>query len=398
MICIQRLLFGIVSSQDIFKRAFDETFNDIPDVYCIADDVLIAARTREEHDLAVNKIIQRCQDSGFRLNPKKAKILLEEINYFGHTLSKKRLKPHMKKIQGIEQLAMPRNKRELQSLLEMFNYLGKFIPNLAAKMKDLHALIKKNAEFAWEDTHQDTRNKAEVKDNKTLQYFDPQKEITIECDEGLGACLLQDGTPVNFTSRGLIDAETRYCNLQREMLAVAWAVNHYRQYVYGQRFKIVNDHTPLQQIIKKDIRDTSTWLQRLLQRCQGYDLTIEYKKGVEMHISDCLSRCVPSPAPNLGPVFPETSQIGIFEITAANESDIHKIRSTQKRDPVFQELECLSQEGWPEHHNQVSVLATADWGYRHDIAVIDGNVKSQRSLVPQKMCERLLQKLHRVHQ
>ena len=398
MICIQRLLFGIVSSQDIFKRAFDETFNDIPDVYCIADDVLIAARTREEHDLAVNKIIQPCQDSGFRLNPKKAKILLEEINYFGHTLSKKRLKPHMKKIQGIEQLAMPRIKRELQSLLGMFNYLGKFIPNLAAKMKDLHALIKKNAEFAWEDTHQDTRNKAEVKDNKTLQYFDPQKEITIECDEGLGACLLQDSTPVNFTSRGLIDAETRYCNLEREMLAVAWAVNHYRQYVYGQRFKIVNDHTPLQQIIKKDIRDTSTWLQRLLQRCQGYDLTIEYKKGVEMHISDCLSRCVPSPAPNLGPVFPETSQIGIFEITAANESDIHKIRSTQKRDPVFQELECLSQEGWPEHHNQVSVLATADWGYRHDIAVIDGNVKSQRSLVPQKMCERLLQKLHRVHQ
>ena len=81
-----------------------------------------------------------------------------------------------------------------------------------------------------------------------------------------------------------------------------------------------------------------------------------------------------------------------------DESDIHKIQSTQKRDPVFQELECLSQEGWPEHHNEVSVLATADWGYRHDIAVIDGNVKSQRSLVPQKMWERLFQKLHRVHQ
>ena len=49
-------------------------------------------------------------------------------------------------------------------------------------------------------------------------------------------------------------------------------------------------------------------------------------------------------------------------------------------------------------HRQCPVLATADWGFRHDIAVIDGNVKSQRSLVPQKMCERLLQKLHRVHQ
>lgn len=388
MICIQRLLFGIVSSQDIFKRAFDETFNDIPDVYCIADDVLIAARTREEHDLAVNKIIQRCQDSGFRLNPKKAKILLEEINYFGHTLSKKRLKPHMKKIQGGTTVTA----RNVQLPGKVYTQPGCQDEGPPRSDKEKCRIC------VGRHIHQDTRNKAEVKDNKTLQYFDPQKEITIECDEGLGACLLQDGTPVNFTSRGLIDAETRYCNLEREMLAVAWAVNHYRQYVYGQRFKIVNDHTPLQQIIKKDIRDTSTWLQRLLQRCQGYDLTIEYKKGVEMHISDCLSRCVPSPAPNLGPVFPETSQIGIFEITAANESDIHKIRSTQKRDPVFQELECLSQEGWPEHHNQVSVLATADWGYRHDIAVIDGNVKSQRSLVPQKMCERLLQKLHRVHQ
>ena len=84
----------------------------------------------------------------------------------------------------------------------------------------------------WEETHTKIfeARKAELKDNMTLQYFDPQKEIIIECDasqKGLGACLLQDGKPVNFSSRSLIDAETRYCNLERKMLAVAWAVNHY---------------------------------------------------------------------------------------------------------------------------------------------------------------------------
>ena len=244
--------------------------------------------------------------------------------------------------------------------------------------------------------------KAEVNDNTILQYFDPQKEIVIECDasqKGLGACILQDGKPVNFSSRSLIEAETRYCNLECELLAVAWAVNHYRQYVYERRFKIVSDHSPLQQIIKKDIRDTTTWLQRLLLRCQGYDFTIKYKKGVEIHMSDCLSRCVPPPAPNQGPVFPETNQIGIFEVAVANESDIQKIQLTQKKDPVFQELERLCQEGWPEHRNQVPELAIAYWDYRHDIAVIDGIiVKTQRILVLQKMCEYLLRKLHRVHQ
>ena len=400
----KRLPFGLVSSQDVFQRAVDETFGDIPDVYCIADDILVAARTREEHDVAVNRVIQRCRDSGFRLNPKKARILLDQINFFGHTLTKEGLKPDAKKIQGIKRLAVPSNKQELQSLLGMFNYLGKFVPNLAAKTQDLRALVKKNAEFVWEETHTKIFEslKAELKDNMTLQYFDPQKEIVIECDasqKGLGACLLQDGKPVNFSSRSLIDAESRYSNLEREMLAVAWAVNHYRQYVYGRRFKIVSDHSPLQQIIKKDIRAVTTRLQRLLLRCQGYDFTIEYKKGVEMHISDCLSRCVPPPAPNQGPVFPETNQIGIFEVTAANESDIQKIRSAQKNDPVFQELESLCQQGWPGHRNQVPELAVAYWDYRHDIAVIDGIiVKSHRIVVPQKMRECLLQKLHRVHQ
>ena len=28
-----------MSSQDVFQRAFNETFSDIPDVYCIADDL-----------------------------------------------------------------------------------------------------------------------------------------------------------------------------------------------------------------------------------------------------------------------------------------------------------------------------------------------------------------------
>ena len=120
----KRLPFGLLSSQDVFQRAVDETFSDIPDVYCIADDVPIAARTKEEHDLAVNRIIQRCQDSDFRLNPKKAKTLLDEISYFGHTLTKEGLKPDTKKVRGIKRLAVPKNKQELQSLLGMFNYLA----------------------------------------------------------------------------------------------------------------------------------------------------------------------------------------------------------------------------------------------------------------------------------
>jgi hypothetical protein len=241
-----------------------------------------------------------------------------------------------------------------------------------------------------------------VSENTVLHYFDPNKDIVIECDasqKGLGGCIIQEGHPVNFASRSLTDAESRYCNLGREMLAVAWAVNHYRQFVYGRKFTVISDHSPLQQILKKDIRDVTTRLQRLLLRVQGYDFSIEYKRGTEMHISDCLSRCVPPASTRQGPVFPETSNIGIFEVTTATESDIQKIRSAAKKDSTFKELTRLIQVGWPEHRNQVADVATAYWDYRYDMAIIDGLItKSHRILVPQDMRESLLKKLHRVHQ
>ena len=123
-------------------------------------------------------------------------------------------------------------------------------------------------------------------------------------------------------------------------------------YVYG-RFKIVSD-----QSITTDNQERHNTCNHLVAKTFAA-MSIEYKKGVEMHISDCLSRCVPPPAPNQGPVFPENSQIGIFEVTAAKESDIQKIRSAEQKDPVFQELERICQQGWPEHRNQVPELTVA---------------------------------------
>lgn len=254
----KRMPFGLNSSQDIFQRAVDQTFGDIPDVYGIADDLLVAAETKKEFDKAINRIIQRCRDSGFRLNPDKLKILLEEVPFFGFILTKDGLKADPKKVKGIQRLQPPTNKLELQSLLGCFNYLGRFIPNLSAKTFDLRKLLSKGSEFNWTDQH--TRLLEGLKQcvikAPTLSYFDPKKDILIECDaseKGLGAWLLQDGKPVDFASRSLTDVETRYSNIEREMLGVTWAVLYYKQFVYGQKFTVYNDHQPLETIFKKDL-------------------------------------------------------------------------------------------------------------------------------------------------
>ena len=81
-----------------------------------------------------------------------------------------------------------------------------------------------------------------------MSYFDSQKPTQIIMDAspvGLGGLLIQDGKVISYASRTLTDVECRYSQKGREMLALAWAVEHFHLYVYGAQFTIVTDHKPL---------------------------------------------------------------------------------------------------------------------------------------------------------
>ena len=62
---------------------------------------------------------------------------------------------------------------------------------------------------------------------------------------------MQKGQPVAFASRALTDTETRYAQIEKEMLAVVFALQTFNQYVYGQTVTVQDDHKPLEVIAKK---------------------------------------------------------------------------------------------------------------------------------------------------
>ena len=60
---------------------------------------------------------------------------------------------------------------------------------------------------------------------RPLRYYDRTKPVTLQCDaslKGLGACIIQDGQPIAFASKSLMDTETRYANIKRELLAIIY--------------------------------------------------------------------------------------------------------------------------------------------------------------------------------
>ena len=109
---------------------------------------------------------------------------------------------------------------------------------------------------------------------------------------GLGAVLLQE-TPeglstIQYASRALSAAERKYSTVERELLAIIWAVEKFRPYLEVGHFKVYSDQKSLQWVRKA--RDPTGRLARWVMRLQPFDFTIIYHAGKLNAVADALSR------------------------------------------------------------------------------------------------------------
>jgi len=111
------------------------------------------------------------------------------------------------------------------------------IPNFSDFTALLRALLKKDMSWSWSEQHDlaFSHLKQLVVSAPVLRFFDPSKPVVIQTDSsstGLGSCLLQDGLPIAYASTALADSETRYAQIEQELLAVVFATEKFFQYIY----------------------------------------------------------------------------------------------------------------------------------------------------------------------
>ena len=100
----------------------------------------------------------------------------------------------------------------------------------------------------------------------------------------------QEEKPIAFASKSLSDCESRYANIERELLAVVFGCERFHTYLYGQSFIVESDHKPLSSIHLKHLTSAPPRLQRMLLRLAKYDIDVRYRPGKELVLSDHLSR------------------------------------------------------------------------------------------------------------
>ena len=91
---------------------------------------------------------------------------------------------------------------------------------------------------------------------------------------------------IAFAGRALTDPETRYEQIEKEMLRVVFALQKFDQYIFGRSVTVQSDHKPLVAISNKPLRSAPKRLQGMLLKMQKYDATILYKPGPEMYLAD----------------------------------------------------------------------------------------------------------------
>ena len=216
-----RLPFSLNLSQDVFQEGMDQILEQCPGTISIADDVGVFGRTEEEHNANLHQLMRAAQKHGLVFNGDKCKIKTSKLHFFGLVFDANGVHPDPARIDDIRRMTKPAEADELREFLGIATYMSPFIPMLSANTATLRDLIKKDAIFAWNSSHDKAfeSTKKLICREVTLAYFKPGADTVIQVDasgRGLGAVLMQAGKPIAFASKSLSDCEIRYANIERE--------------------------------------------------------------------------------------------------------------------------------------------------------------------------------------
>ena len=197
-----------------------------------------------------------------------------------------------------------------------------------------------------------------------LHFYSLHDEVTIQCDasqSGLGAALLQNGQMVAYSSCALTSAETHYAQIEKELLAIVFACQHYDAYIFGREsVQVETDHKPLVLIMQKP---APSRLQRMLLRLQRYNVKLKYKQGKQMYVVDTLSRAYL-------PITDSSDFVHSLESTdhtislSLNAEHLHQLKHASRDDPVLQQLRETVLCGWPENKADVSECLLPYYDFR----------------------------------
>ncbi|GFT95901.1 hypothetical protein TNCV_312381 [Trichonephila clavipes] len=136
--------FGLKNASATFQREMNKAlscYREFSRAYI--DDIAIFSKNWEEHLLHLDTILTKLSELNFTVNLKKCAFGKAQIKYLGHIIGSGKHEPDPEKTAVINNLPVPKTKKELRSVLGLCNYYREYIPKYSELVYPLTELTKR---------------------------------------------------------------------------------------------------------------------------------------------------------------------------------------------------------------------------------------------------------------
>ncbi|XP_035845639.1 uncharacterized protein LOC110933891 [Helianthus annuus] len=295
----RRMPFGLCNAPATFQRCMMSIFSDIvgESLEIFMDDFSIFGSSFDTCLDQLEKVLKRCVEKNLVLSWEKSHFMVQEGIVLGHVVSSRGIEVDRAKVQVISTLPYPTNVKGIRSFLGHAGFYRRFIKGFSDITKPLCKLLLKDQPFEFNQECQNAFNvlKQKLVEAPILQSPNWSLPFEIMCDASdyaVGAVLGQrvDKKPVAiyYASKTLSDAQLNYTTTEKELLAVVYALDKFRAYIWGTKVIVYSDHSAVRYLMDK--KDAKPRLIRWVLLLQEFDLEIRDKKGSENVVADHLSR------------------------------------------------------------------------------------------------------------
>ena len=292
--------FGMKNAPDTFQRMIHALLKDIAGCEAYIDDVIVYSETWDDHLKTIQALFERLAEANLTVNLAKSEFCHATVEYLGLKVGQGFVRPISAKVESINNLPSPSNKKELMRFLGMVGFYRKFCPNFSTVVGPLTNLLQKRAAYEWSELCEDSfkKIKSVLVSSPVLSTpdFSKQFKLTVDAsDIGVGAILFQkDDDHVDrvicYFSKKLSKCQQNYSTIEKECLSLLLALQHFDVYLNVTLHPILvyTDHNPLTFLHK--VANKNQRLTRWSLQLQEYDIVIKHIKGSENVIADALSR------------------------------------------------------------------------------------------------------------
>ena len=301
-----RMPFSLCNAPATFQRLMQNCLGELNLTYALIylDNIIIFSDSKAEHVKCLAAVFERFQEHGLKLKPSKCNFFRKEINYLGHHVSADGMRPGTDNMEGIAEMAPPTTYTGIRRFLGATGFYRRFIKGYAKIAQPLNNLISeeksklKGQEVKLMVEALDAFHELKIKCMMApvLAFADFEKPFRLETDtsgDGLGVVLSQkqsDGKyhPVAYASHSLKGSESKYHSSKLEFLVLKWAViDQFWEYLQYKPFQVTTDNNPLTYIMTSPNLDATG--HRWVAALANFNMSLEYQKGSDNKVADCLS-------------------------------------------------------------------------------------------------------------